>query len=79
MSGGNAQWYWNASSNPFDPAVPAVWTAYSANDNKSIEQAFESQANKAELQNHIIHFRENMQVHRTDHHRQRPVKRELKN
>jgi len=79
MSGGNPQWYWNSCANPFDKDSTPVWTPYSAADNRLIEQALENKANKAELQNHIIHFHERMQVHKQDYHRQRPVKREPNN
>jgi hypothetical protein len=78
MTSGNPQWYWNASSNPFAPNQPAVWTPYSAEDNQLIEQQFKNKSPKADLQNHTIHFQEHMQVHKSDFHRQRPIKREPK-
>jgi len=76
MTSGNPQWFWNASSNPFSSSQPAQWTPYSATDNQLIEQKFQSKSSKAELDNHIIHFHERMQVHKSDFHRQRPIKRE---
>jgi len=78
MTSGNPQWYWNASSNPFAQNQPAEWTPYSAADNQLIEQQFQNKAPKAELQSHVIHFHERMQVHKSDFHRQRPIKREPK-
>jgi hypothetical protein len=78
MASGNPQWFWNASENPFSQSCPPVWTAYSDSDNQKIEQAFKSGSTTAQLQNHVIHLREHMQVHKTDFNRQRPVKREPK-
>ncbi len=78
MTSGNPQWYFNSSPNPFDPQKPPQWTPYSANDNRKIEQQFQNKDTKAELDSHVIHFHERMQVHKTDFHRQRPVKREPK-
>ena len=76
MSSGSPQWYWNAGDNPFSPTHKAVWTKYSAEDNAKIEQGFKSDAGTVQLQNHLIHIKERMQVHRMDFNRQRPIKRE---
>lgn len=78
MSGDNGQWFWNSSTNPFDKTSSAIWTAYNPQDNTIIEKAFQQKANKAELESHIIHFNERMQVHKQDFNRQRPIKREKK-
>ena len=78
MSGDNAQWYWNASSNPFSSSVPAQWTAYSREDNKTIEEHFQNKSSKVELKNHIIHLQDRMQINKQDFERQRPIKREPK-
>lgn len=78
MTSENPQWFWNASSNPFDPSTVPTWTPYSAADNERIEQQFSNKSPKAELQNHFIYFRERMQVSKSDFHRQRPIKREPK-
>jgi hypothetical protein len=78
MTSTNPQWFFNANSNPFDPKQAPTWTPYSAEDNKKIEESFKSQSHKVELQNHVIHFHERMQVHKHDFQRQRPIKREPK-
>jgi len=78
MTSSNPQWFWNASENPFSQSCPPVWTAYSESDNKKIEQARLSGSSTAQLQNHVIHLNERMQVHKSDFNRQRPVKREPK-
>ena len=76
MSSDSAQWFWNASDNPFLPTTTAVWTKYSPEDNKKIEQGYQKKEATVQLQNHVIHIKELMQVHRSDFNRQRPVKRE---
>jgi hypothetical protein len=78
MTNTNPQWFWNASQNPFVQGQTPQWTPYNAEDNKIIEQHFQSKSSKVELQSHVIHFNERMQVHKTDFHRQRPIKREPK-
>lgn len=76
MTSDNPQWFWNASDNPFSPTTPAVWTKYSPDDNKKIEQGFKEGATSVQLKDHMIQIKERMQVHRLDFNRQRPVKRE---
>ncbi len=78
MTSTNPQWFWNAAENPFTPGQPAVWTPYSTDDNRKIEQCFKSGSGTVQLQNHVIHIQERMQVHKTDFNRQRPIKREPK-
>ncbi len=76
MSDDKGQWYWNSSSDPFTSGDSAQWTPYDKEDNDLIEQKFKSQASKVELKNYIIHFEFNTQIHKTDHNKQRQVKRE---
>lgn len=78
MTSTNPQWYYDAAANPFEPKHKPEWTTYSSEDNKKIEQAFQSKASKVDLQNHVLHFHERMQVHKQDFQRQRPIKREPK-
>ena len=78
MDSGDGQWYWNASADPFAKDQPAQWSPYSEQDNNIIEQAFKSQASKVDLKNHVIHFEQRTQIHKTDFNKQRPVKREAK-
>ncbi|CAF2408069.1 unnamed protein product [Rotaria sp. Silwood2] len=76
MSDEKVQWFWDANPSPFGKDQSHIWTAYSAEDNKIIEERFGSKAVKAELKNHYVYFSERMQVHKQDFHKQRPVKRE---
>ncbi|CAF1089067.1 unnamed protein product [Rotaria sordida] len=75
MSDQKPQWFWNASQNPFKDPSP-TWTPYSSEDNKIIEEYFQSKSIKAELKDHFVYFNEHMQVHKQDFHKQRPIKRE---
>ena len=45
-------------------------------DNAMIEEFFQKKSGTVALQNHVIHFKEKMQVSKSDFHKQRPVKRE---
>jgi hypothetical protein len=78
MSGGDAQWFYNAAADPFAANKPGDWKPYSNGDNTKIEQHFQNKSTKVELDNHVIHFHERMQVHKSDFNKQRPVKREEK-
>lgn len=75
MSEEKAQWYFD--SNPVPWSGEPQWTAYSETDNAFIEQKYQSQAEKVELQNYVIHFAVNLQIHRHDQNKQRQVKREI--
>ena len=76
MSHDKAQWYFNASPNPFDATTTPEWKEYSSSDNAMIEEFFQKKSGTVALQNHVIHFKEKMQVSKSDFHKQRPVKRE---
>ena len=70
-----AQWFWNASPDPFSSSTPADWRDYSPQDNQKIEQSYNLKEKKASLDTHEIYFAERMQVSKDDFNKQRPVKR----
>lgn len=72
---GEGKWYWNASPDPFTKGSHPDWRAYSDEDNRIIETKYKANETKANLQNHIIYFKDYVQVHKDDFNRQRPVKR----
>ena len=74
-SGGDGKWYWNASPNPFGQGQHPDWKPYSDEDNRILEEKYKANEPRANLKNHIIYFKENMQVNKDDFNRQRPVKR----
>src|SRR5690349_16404330 len=69
-------WFWQSNSNPFDEKEEE-WKRYSDFETEYIEEAYQRQEKEVQLNDYVINFKYNMQLHKDDRNRQRPVKREL--
>ncbi|CAF4299616.1 unnamed protein product, partial [Rotaria sordida] len=73
------EWMWQSNPNPFSKSERATWSHYSDLENLIIEEAFQDKQTQAQLDDYFIDFKSNLQILNTDDHKQRPIKRVVRN
>lgn len=69
-------WFWKSNRDPFSKKEKEEWTQYSDFENDFIEEAYQRRKEEVEFNDDVIFFKHRIKVKKSDHNRQRPVKRE---
>jgi hypothetical protein len=69
-------WFWQSNRTPWDLNETNEWKRYSDFETDYIEDAYQRNEDEAELNDYLIDFKHNVQIKKSDKHKQRPVKRE---
>ncbi len=75
----HVEWMWKSNPNPFSKSEPEEWSHYSDVENLIIEEEFSNKKSQAILDNYYIDFKHNLEILNTDHGKQRPIKRVVRN